>query len=118
MKRLLVCGGREYTDHLTLHLILIDHLPIGVIIEGGARGADTLAREFAQTYDIPFEEYPADWKTYGRAAGPIRNQQMIDEGKPTDAVAFYDRPRAESKGTADMVRRLKKAGIPVEEIDG
>lgn len=118
MRRLLVCGGRDYNDEQTMYLTLINFLPIGVLIEGEARGADSMARRWAEDHSITVEQYPADWKQFGRAAGPIRNQQMIDEGKPTEAVAFYDRPRLESKGTADMVRRLKKAGIPVEEIGG
>jgi hypothetical protein len=99
-------------------LKLIEYLPIDVIIEGEAPGADTLGREFAIEYGIPVEPFPAQWNTHGKAAGPIRNQRMIDEGHPTCAVAFYDKPRSESRGTADMVRRLKKAGIVVEEIDG
>lgn len=86
------------------------------MIEGEAKGADKMARYWAGQNGIPVEPYPALWDKYSRAAGPIRNQQMLDEGKPTYAIAFYDRPRDESRGTADMVRRLKAAEIPVIEV--
>lgn len=121
MTRLLVCGGQNFTDRGLLNCVL-DHVlpakvhPIEMVIEGEAPGADTLAREWAEANGIQVEPYPADWTRYGRDAGPIRNKQMLEQGRPTYAVAFYDRPRAESRGTADMVRRLERAGIEVLEI--
>lgn len=118
--RLLVCGGRDYSDRDTMFNILegfeFEHI-VEVVIEGEAPGADLLAREWAESMDIDVDPYPASWKVYGRAAGPIRNQQMLVEGKPNYAFAFYDKPRHLSKGTADMVKRLKKAGVPVVEVD-
>ncbi len=54
---------------------------------------------------------PADWDKFGKGAGPIRNQQMIDEGKPDLVVAFPG-----GTGTADMVKRAKKHGIEVIEV--
>ena len=56
------------------------------------------------------ETHPADWSTHGRAAGPIRNQQMVDRGADI-CLAF---PTSSSIGTWDCVRRAKAAGIPVE----
>lgn len=82
-----------------------------IIISGKARGVDSAAIDWAITQWAQWEEYPADWKKYGNRAGPIRNQQMIDEGKPDLVIAFPG-----GGGTADMVRRSKKAGIPVMEI--
>lgn len=82
-----------------------------IIIEGGATGADSAAYDFAVCSFCQVEEYAADWKTHGKAAGPIRNQQMIDIGKPDIAVEFPG-----GKGTADMRSRLDKAGIKV--LDG
>jgi len=54
----------------------------------------------------------ANWRTHGKAAGPIRNQQMLDEGRPHLVVAFPG-----GTGTADMVRRAKAAGVPVMEVE-
>lgn len=61
---------------------------------------------------MPIESYPADWKRDGRGAGPIRNQRMIDEGKPHIVIAFPG-----GKGTADMVMRAEMAGIPVVKVE-
>jgi YspA, cpYpsA-related SLOG family len=67
---------------------LHDDSSITAIISGGARGADALAIEWAREQDIRHEVYAADWVSYGRKAGPIRNQQMIDEVSPDIVVAF------------------------------
>jgi len=77
-----------------------------MIISGCARGADTLGIEWAEAKGVEVARFPADWKTHGRAAGPIRNQQMLEEGKPDLVVAF---PGA--RGTADMIRRARAAGV-------
>lgn len=110
--RILVCGGTEFDDWAklaeVLHPLLTPHC---VVIEGGAKGADFLARVYAKWCNIPFEEYPAEWKKYGRAAGGIRNQRMLDEGRPDLVVAFPG-----GTGTANMVRRAKRAGVKVHEV--
>jgi hypothetical protein len=115
MSRVLVCGGRDFSDK-ALAFRVLDGLharqPITALIEGGARGADTIGREWAIQYrSIVVRTFPADWATHGRAAGPIRNQQMLDEGRPDLVVAFPG-----GKGTADMVRRAKEAGVPIETL--
>lgn len=113
--RVLVCGGRDYNDRGRFEREMIDLAnkrgPISTIIAGGASGVDTMARRLAPAWGIAFEEYPADWTAHGKAAGPIRNQRMIDDGKPDLVVAFPG-----GRGTADMVRRAKAAGIEVREI--
>lgn len=115
--RALVCGGRDFSDYLlfaqTIREIEARRGKIGTIIHGGARGADWFAHLFC---DSPKgarreERFPADWKTHGRAAGPIRNQRMIDEGKPDLVIAFPG-----GRGTADMVRRARRANIEVIEV--
>lgn len=108
--RVLVCGGRGYTDRAALWSILDGLGPpeVSEIISGMAPGADTFAAEWAERFGFPLLKFHADWAKHGRAAGPIRNQRMIDEGKPDLVVAFPG-----GRGTADMVRRAKAAGIPV-----
>lgn len=113
--RVLVCGGRFFSDFRLL-LARLDELHsaygITCIIEGEAPGADQMARRWAEYRGVPFEAYRADWRRYGRReAGPIRNQRMLDEGKPEYGVAFPG-----GTGTADMVRRMKNINIPVWEI--
>ena len=85
--------------------------PDTVIISGAGSGADTVATDWAVVNWVSFLEFSADWKKLGNAAGPIRNQQMIDEGKPDLVLAFPG-----GTGTADMVRRAKAAGIEVREV--
>ena len=115
--RLLICGGREFDDwekfHAEVQTVYTsqDLSDTFTIISGGAKGADFLARVLAKFHSVPYIEFPADWKKHGRAAGHIRNQQMLDEGKPDMVIAFEG-----GTGTADMVRRAKKAGIEVKEI--
>lgn len=110
--RVLVCGGRDFNDALTLGSWLggihKSHT-IDTVIHGAARGADTMAGEFAKWAGIPVEAYPADWKADGKAAGPIRNARMLAEGRPDLVVAFEG-----GRGTADMVAKAKKAGVPVK----
>lgn len=108
--RILVCGGRDYNDRRRVFNNLArwaDERPIH-IIQGGADGADRLAVEFARARSLPYTTYPADWKRHGRRAGPLRNQQMLDEGKPDIVLAFPG-----GRGTASMVRLAEDAGVDV-----
>lgn len=110
MTRVLVCGGREYGD-LDRVVAVLDEINPTVVIEGGARGADACAWKFTKMRGVERLTFPADWSRDGKAAGAIRNQRMLDEGKPDLVVAFPG-----GNGTADMVRRAKRAGIEVKEI--
>ena len=115
MTRVLVCGGRHYADMMHVYRTLdVLHMErrITCVIQGGASGADMDAATWAVKRGVRDETFNADWKQHGRAAGPIRNQRMLDEGKPDLVVAFPG-----GRGTADMVRRAKAAGVPVMEID-
>jgi hypothetical protein len=109
--RVLVCGGRDYADSVRVERELRKiHRAFGIdcLIHGGARGADLLASVWATRGGILQECYSADWAKHGKRAGPIRNQRMLDEGKPAMVVAFPG-----GRGTADMVARAEKAGIAV-----
>ena len=88
MVRLLITGGRSFNDKDTIRKWIKNVEatigPIEVIIHGAnPRGADKLADELADELGIPKLRFPADWDEHGKAAGPIRNQRMIDEGRPT-----------------------------------
>lgn len=101
----LVCGGRYYSDQITLYQIL-NHLKSTQIICGGASGADALAESWARDHGIPCQIEHADWRAYGPGAGPIRNQRMLTRYHPSIVVAFPG-----GRGTADMVKRAKLTGI-------
>lgn len=107
--RVLVCGGRDYQNlnELFYHMDFVHAVsPISLIIHGKAQGADTLAGRWATSRSIPIKEFPADWSNLDKAAGPIRNAQMIREGKPELVIAFKGGP-----GTADMIRKAIIANI-------
>lgn len=113
--RVLVCGGRyfENSDLLDKTLRrLASANQIDCIIEGNARGADRMAGFWARKQRIDNLKFNAEWEKYGPGAGPKRNQRMLDEGRPDLVVAF-----AGGKGTADMVRRARAAGIEVVEVE-
>lgn len=120
--RVLVCGGRDYNDYDYVRHVLYDFcdthgladneykMPNGItIIHGGAKGADHLADQWAVVNWVPIEEYKADWDKHGKAAGPIRNQQMLDTG--VDYVIAFPGGR----GTEHMKKIARKAGVSVIE---
>lgn len=113
-RRVLVCGGRDYDDAGYLNRTLdAAHAkePISIIIHGAYRGADTLARKWANDRGVPHMPFVAQWDVLGKAAGPLRNQMMIDYGKPDIVVAFPG-----GDGTADMIDKAKKAAIKVVDL--
>jgi hypothetical protein len=112
--RVLVCGGRDYRDRETFTKVMDAHHSwhqFTAVIHGGASGADHEAEVWAQTRGIPVLSFPADWDMHGKAAGPIRNRQMLEVGRPDIVIAF-----AGGRGTQDMARRARAAGIPVVEV--
>lgn len=113
--RHLICGDRGWVEAWPIMKYLVG-LPLdSVIIHGAARGADSIAGTLALALGMEVLEYPAQWEVLGKAAGPIRNRQMLTEGKP-DVVVFFHKDITSSKGTKDMVKAATKAGIPV--VDG
>ena len=114
--RVLVCGGRDYSDrdHIWNTLCKLDHErgPFKVVIHGCATGADSEAMIWAQTCDRKHAPFQADWHKHGKAAGPIRNQRMLDEGKPDLVIAFPG-----GTGTTDMIRKARAAGIEIIKVE-
>ena len=111
MKRILICGSRDWTSHNTIKSVLSNYSKEIIVITGGCRGADTIAENVAKNLGMTVQVFNADWKKYGRAAGPIRNQKMLEE-KPDLVIAFHEN-LDNSKGTKDMVNRARKAGIEI-----
>lgn len=137
--RVLVCGGRNFANRelerhdiakgkrwfiiRRLEEIAQEHavatgvditenwLPNWTVIHGDAPGVDQIAHDFAIVNWTRLEIYPADWDKHGKAAGPLRNVQMLKEGRPDLVVAFPG-----GRGTAHMVKIAKEAGVPVREF--
>ena len=110
--KVLVCGSRDW-DNYSLIQEKLSLLPKNTtIIHGGCDGADSIASEISMNLGFQVIEFKADWKKFGRSAGPQRNQQMLNEG-PDIVYAFHDDLES-SKGTNDMVERARKKGITVK----
>ena len=121
MTKVLICGDRNWTDYKFILDTLIKYRDdhgidsIDFVIEGEADGADKLGRQAAEWLHIKVLKYPADWTKYGRAAGPIRNKEMLVDGKPDEVWAFHD-DLSTSKGTMNMIMLARAKGIPVYVI--
>ena len=113
-RRILVTGSRDWGDVQTLENALAAYVGDEVTLVSGAcpTGADLLAEVFAKRAGWEVERHPADWDKRGKAAGPLRNQEMVDLGADV-CVAF---PLGESRGTRDCMSRAEGAGIPVRVV--
>lgn len=138
MTRMLVCGDRKWLKHYLPDgkfdvdratairwgsYRILDQVAkengVRVLIEGCAPGADELSEDWAHdprtlgpALVVEHLHFPAHWDKYGRSAGPRRNIEMLDTGRPDFVVALHDN-LAESKGTRHMVSIADKAGVPV-----
>lgn len=114
--KVLVCGDRRWTDAAAVERVLKEFPPGTVVVHGGARGADTIAARIAARLGFEVLAFPARWDVYDRAAGPIRNSQMLAQGP--DLVVAFHADLAASRGTKDMVCKARRAGIPVILVTG
>ncbi len=112
--RVIVCGGRDYADDLLVGETLqhyLDNMPELLMVQGGASGADLLAKTWCEQQGVPCATFKAEWSKHGKSAGPLRNAAMLATVEPDVVVAFPG-----GRGTADMVRRARKAGVAVLSI--
>ena len=117
--RIIVCGCKDFSNREfcfnRLDSILSEYKEVE-IVSGHAKGADSFGEEYAKKHGLPLKIFTPDWKRYGRAAGPIRNREMLNyslEAKPV-VIAFWNRT---SKGTKDMINQATKAGVKVHIVD-
>ena len=112
--KVLVCGGRDFRNR-KLAFAALDQLDreykFSVVIDGMARGADEFGFDWAISRGVVTERYAADWDKHGRAAGFIRNKEMLVKGVPDMVVAFPG-----GIGTANMIKQAEAAGILVKRI--
>jgi hypothetical protein len=114
MYKVIVAGGRDFTDYCllsaTLHRLLSQKRNVE-IVSGMARGADSLALRFAKENHIPVKKFPANWDVDGNSAGYKRNLRMAEYADA--CVCFWD---GKSKGTADMIRVARLNNLQVRVI--
>jgi len=137
--RILVTGSREFDDLDVVRTALLEAVAGSegphTLVQGGARGADTLAAKLAQEFGWAVETHPADWPapcvkscvhgsrparpdggTYCPAAGHRRNQVMGDLG--ADVVVAFLKAGARNGGTKHCIRLAKNAGLTVRKVIG
>lgn len=113
--KIIVCGGRDYDDYNRVSQVLwelYESYKFTTVVQGGARGADMLGRRWALENGFPVVEYEARWHKFGNLAGPIRNQEMLDESGAQVVVAFPG-----GAGTWDMIKRAKNKGVILHVVD-
>ncbi len=114
MRIVIVCGGRTYNNQYYLNGYLDgfhNRDPIGLLIEGGQSGADSLARTWAILRGVPWKTVEAEWTKYGNAAGPIRNALMASDYEAEQLLAFPG-----GDGTANMIKVAHAAGLSIEDL--
>lgn len=111
--KVIVCGGRDFTDTGFIYKTLDKYHKVNQfseLIEGDARGVDRIAGYWARKNKINNRKFPANWHLYGKAAGFIRNREMIFEN-PELIIAFPG-----GAGTNQMISLAKYYKIPLEII--
>jgi len=112
-KRVAVVGSRTFADKAKLYEVLTKNFDrIRAIVSGGAKGADSLAVEWATDYGIPYLVFPALWRdpftgVYNKGAGFRRNRQIVEHADVV--VAFWDGESAGTAHTIEMARQLNKS---------
>lgn len=114
--KLIIAGGRDFTDYSALNNAFLEFMPpCGsqkiTIISGMARGADKLGLAIAKDYGLETIKMPADWDTYGKSAGHIRNNEMAQIG--THLLVAWD---GKSRGTKGMIKAARKHNLIVKVI--
>ena len=104
--KIAVIGSRDFEDYALLESKLNTLENITSIISGGAKGADSLAEQYASQHNIDVVVIKPDWKRYNRGAGLVRNKQIVDMADLV--VAFWN---GKSKGTLDVIEYSKKQDV-------
>lgn len=115
--KVIIAGSRSFADYEKLKSVCDSILPNQysepsiTILSGTSSGSDSLGERYAHERGYALQRHPADWKKYGKAAGPIRNRQMAENADVL--IAFWN---GRSKGTKNMIKTAKKLGLIVETI--
>jgi len=120
--RVIICGSRDITDYdLVAQAISDSGFTVTEVVTGGASGVDRLGKRWARYNGIPEGEFPAQWETYGKAAGPIRNSEMADyASQDPEGGALIAIRKNMSRGTTDMINKAKAKGLQIyiKEVNG
>jgi hypothetical protein len=113
--KIIIAGSRSFNDRHLLYskmdALVARQGDVVTVISGTAKGADRLGEEWARDRGYPVERYPADWDTYGKKAGYLRNEEMAEVADA--CVVFWD---GKSRGSKMMIDIAKKHGLPLRVI--
>lgn len=109
-----IIGSRNFSDYNALEdaVSRLCGQALECIISGGAKGADSLAEQYAQKFAIPIKVFKPDWKQYGRGAGVVRNRDIVSHADVV--IAFWD---GVSRGTASSIKLAQKMNKTVHVVD-
>lgn len=113
-RRIVVAGGRSFSDEQMVRWAFRE-IGLGygdVVVHGACRGADVTCARIAQLFGAETEAHPANWKKYGKAAGPIRNREMLE----SDAYMLIAFPGG--RGTFNAVMTARSLGVPIWDLRG
>ena len=112
--KVVICGSRRFNDAdadaAVAEAVERSRYEVTTVVSGVAPGIDRAGERWAESRGIQADRYPADWDRYGRAAGPIRNKQMVDVADAVIAVMWMG---IESRGTASTIGFTRQAGKPL-----
>lgn len=117
IKRVVIAGCRDYENYeevkkyIDFYISNIRKENKIIIVSGGASGADAMGERYAKENGFEVEKYSADWKKYGKRAGPVRNKKMAEICDYV--ICFWDE---KSKGTKSMITLAKKYNKPIKII--
>ena len=120
--KLIICGGRHFDDYEALERVVdkviseLNSSEESEIVSGHCQGTDLLGELYAEKHGLKCSVFPAKWEKFGKAAGPIRNSEMIDyisDSENPMVIAFVG---PNSKGTMDTVNKAVKAGFTIYKI--
>lgn len=118
MMHIIIAGCRDFNDYSVVEKEVMSYIEKFIdkieieIISGGVSGVDALGERFAKEHNLSLKVVPADWKTYGKSAGPRRNEQMARMAGTL--IAFWD---GKSRGTKNMIETAKKLGLRVKIVN-
>jgi hypothetical protein len=115
--KVIIAGGRDYQDYSELKRRVISIVELNKwenieVVSGGADGTDKMGERLASQAAWPVTKFPADWKTYGKSAGPMRNREMANYADAL--IAFWD---GKSKGTKNMIEEANRRNLIVKVFD-
>ena len=105
--KLAIVGGRDFQDYELMKQILEAYRnEVELVVSGGAKGTDALAERWAEENNIPTKVFYPDWKKYGRAAGPIRNKEIVSNAE--FVIAFWNGTSRGTKNDVELAKKMKK----------